>query len=174
ALHFHFANKNMLAEAVETEATEAIRRLTAAAQARQGNALQCVVDATHDLMRSLLQDSIVRGGFELAGDVRRRTNSPLRAVWRQWVEDSLRAAQRSGTLAEGVSPADAARVIVAATAGLEVLGGADATWLGRQNVTRLWELLLPRLADRRRLDSLVCAGSRPPTATCENASEQAL
>jgi hypothetical protein len=170
-LHFHFANKNMLAEAVETEAVEAVRRLTEAARARQGNSLQCVVDATHDLMRSLLQDTIVRGGFELAGDIQRRAKSPLRAEWRQWVEDSLRAAQRSGVLAEGVSPAQAARVIVAATVGLEVLGGADPSWLGGQNVTCFWELLLPRLADRRGLDTLVCAGSRTPAATCESAPE---
>lgn len=172
ALHFHFANKNMLAEAVETEAIEAVRRLTAAAGARQANSLQCVVDATHDLTRSLLQDAVVRGGFELANDIQRRAKSPLRAEWRQWVEDSLRAAQRGGALAEGVSPAEAARVIVAATVGLEVLGGADPTWLARQNVTRFWEMLLPRLANRRGVDTLVCAGSRPPTAASESAPEQ--
>ncbi|MEU5367043.1 ScbR family autoregulator-binding transcription factor [Streptomyces sp. NPDC005925] len=172
ALHFHFANKNMLAEAVETEAAEAVRRLTEAARARQGNSLQSVVDATHDLMRSLLQDAIVRGGFELAGDMQRRTKSPLRSEWRQWVEDSLRAAQRAGVLAEGVSAAEAARVVVAATVGLEVLGGADPSWLSRQNVTRFWEMLLPRIADRRRLGTLVCAGSRPPAAPSESAPGQ--
>ncbi|MDG9720156.1 ScbR family autoregulator-binding transcription factor [Streptomyces sp. DH24] len=169
ALHFHFANKSMLAEAVEAEATEAVRRLTEAARARQGDSLQTVVDATHDLMRSLVQDVVVRGGFELASDITRRTKSPLRAQWRQWVEDSLGRAERSGALAEGVSSSDAARVIVAATVGLEVLGGADASWLARQNITRFWELLLPRLVDRQDLATLVCAGSRPPTAAPETA-----
>ncbi|MFI5687551.1 ScbR family autoregulator-binding transcription factor [Streptomyces sp. NPDC051636] len=164
ALHFHFANKSMLAEAVEAEAAETVRRLTEAAQARQRDPLQSVVDATHELMAVLDQDVVVRGGFELAGDIARRTKSPLRKEWQRWVEDSLRRAERGGVLAEGVSWGDAARVIVAATVGLEVLGGRDASWLSQQNVTRFWELLLPRLTGRRDLGASVGSGSRPSTA----------
>lgn len=165
ALHFHFANKGILAEAVEAEAAEKVRRLTEAARARQGDSLQALVDATHELMAALAQDIVVRGGYGLAGDIARRASSPLRKEWQRWVEDSLRRAERSGALAPGVSWADAARVIVAATTGFEVLGGRDASWLSRRSVTRSWELLLPLLVDRRDLDTLVCAGSRPPPAT---------
>lgn len=78
------------------------------------------------------------------------------------MEDILRRAERSGALADGVSWADGARIIVAATAGFEVLGGEDVSWLSRQNITRFWEVLLPRLAHRRDLDGLVCAGSQRP------------
>ncbi|WP_406415619.1 TetR family transcriptional regulator [Streptomyces sp. NBC_00873] len=172
ALYFHFANKSMLAEAVEAEATETVRRLTEGARARQGDSLQSVVDATHELMGTLAQDVVVRGGFELAGDIARRAKSPLRKEWQRWVEDSLRRAERSGGLADGVSWVDAARVIVAATTGLEVLGGRDASWLSRQNLTRFWELLLPRLTDQRALNTLVCSGSRPPTAVPARAQSQ--
>nr|AGH68914.1 TetR-like transcriptional regulator [Streptomyces sp. CNH189] len=164
ALHFHFANKSMLAEAVEAEAAESIRRITEAAQARQGDPLQAVVDASHELMSALAQDVMVRGGFELAGDIARRVRSPLREEWQRWVEDGLRRAERGGVLAEGVSWADAARVVVAATVGLEVLGAKDASWLSHQNMTRFWELLLPRFADRRHLRTLVCSGTQPRTA----------
>lgn len=60
-----------------------------------------------------------------------------------------------------MSWADSARVIVAATAGFEVLGGDDASWLSRQNVTRFWDVILPRLADRRNLAGLASAGTWP-------------
>lgn len=164
ALHFHFANKGMLADAVEAEAAKAVRRITEAARAWQGDSLQTVVDATHELMRSLAHDIVVRGGFELAGDCTRRGETSLRTQWQHWIEDSLRRAERNGALAEGVSWADSARVIVAATAGFEVLGGDDSSWLSRQNVTRFWEVLLPRLAGRQDLDRLVSSGSRPSAA----------
>lgn len=164
ALHFHFANKSTLADAVEAEAAEAVRAITESARAWQGDSLQAVVDATHELMGSLAHDVVVRGGFELAGTSAHRAEPSLRTQWQHWVEDSLRRAERSGALAEGVSWADGARVIVAATAGFEVLGGGDTSWLSRQNVTRFWEVMLPRLAGRSGLEHLVSAGSRPPAA----------
>ncbi|MFD6992706.1 ScbR family autoregulator-binding transcription factor [Streptomyces sp. NPDC059943] len=167
ALHFHFANKGVLAEAVEAEAAEAVRRLTESARARQGDSLQAVVDATHELMAALAQDVVVRGGFGLAGDIARRAVSPLHGQWQGWVEDSLCRAERSGALARGVSWTAAARVVVAATTGFGVLGCKDASWLSRQNITRSWELLLPLLADRGDLGTLVCAGSRPPAPAPE-------
>jgi AcrR family transcriptional regulator len=164
ALHFHFAHKEALAEAVEAEATEVVRSIIRAARSRPGGILQTVVDATHALMHHLAQDAVACGGFELAGDISRRTNSPLRREWQHWIEESLREAERSGALAQGVCAADAARVIVAATTGFQVLGSADARWLSAQSVTRLWELLLPRLAAEHCLDRLLCAGSGPWTA----------
>lgn len=163
ALHFHFASKHLLAEAVRAEAARTVRRITDAAQARQGGScLQTVVDATHELMGSLAHDSVVRGGFELAGDTARGGETSPRTQWQHWVEDVLRRAEHSGALAQGVSGADGAHVIVAATAGFEVLGGQDPSWLSRQTITGFWEVLLPRLADRRDLDALVCAGSQRP------------
>ncbi|MEV7347023.1 ScbR family autoregulator-binding transcription factor [Streptomyces sp. NPDC093544] len=164
ALHFHFASKNMLADAVGAEAAAAVGRITESARAWQGDSLQAVVDATHELMGSLAHDIVVRGGFGLAGDSARRGEPSLRTQWQHWVEDSLRRAERNGALADGVSWADGARVIVAATAGFEVLGGDDTSWLSRQNVTRFWEVVLPRLAGRQDLHRLMSAGSRPPAA----------
>jgi len=161
ALHFHFANKSMLAEEVEAEAAKTLRGITEAALARHGDSLQTVVDATHELMGALAHDIVVRGGFELANDSAYRGARSLRAHWQGWIEATLRVAERNGALAEGVSWADAARVIVAATAGFEVLGGADASWLSRQNVTRFWDVILPRLAGHQHLDGLTSAGTWP-------------
>ncbi len=103
ALHFHFANKNMLAEAVEAQAAETVARITGAARERQGDSLQAVVDATHDLMDTLARDTVVRAGFQLAADSAARATPPVdpgpRVRWRHWVEDSLRRAGHRGALA---------------------------------------------------------------------------
>ena len=170
ALHFHFANKNMLAEAVEAQAAVAVSEITGAARRRHGESLQAVVDATHGLMDTLARDVVVRAGFRLAGDgAARPAPSPHagpgpRAQWQHWVEDSLRRLGRGGALAPGVSGVDAARVVIAATVGLQVLGATDASWLRRYNVTRVWEVLLPCLAHRRELGTLVSSGTGPPGA----------
>lgn len=169
ALHFHFANKVLLAEAVEAQAAAGLRQVTDAAQAGPDNVLQRVVDATHALMGLLARDIVVRCGFELATDLARRPESPLRRQWQHWVEDTLRGAEHGGVLAEGVSWTDAARVVVGVTTGFEVLGCADASWLSRQNVTRLWEVLLPRLADAQGLRTLVSAGTQPPAGLLRGA-----
>ncbi|MFE1927417.1 ScbR family autoregulator-binding transcription factor [Streptomyces asoensis] len=162
ALHFHFASKHALAEAVTAEAARTVRGITDRAQQDQAHSLQCVVDATHELMSRLADDIVLRAGFELAALPARRRESSLRTQWQHWVEDSFRRAEHSGSLAHGVSWADGARVVVAATAGFEALGGADVSWLSRPSVTRFWEVLLPRLAGRAGLETLVCAGSPPP------------
>ncbi|TGA99661.1 ScbR family autoregulator-binding transcription factor [Streptomyces sp. MZ04] len=164
ALHFHFANKSMLAEAVEVKAAETVRRLTETTRARHGDSLQGVVDGMHALIGALADDVVVRAGFQLAGDITRRAESPLRQEWQRWVDDSLHRAQHAGALATGVSWRDAARVVVAVTVGLEVLGGEDSSWLSRQSVTRVWELLLPLLSDRQDMGGLVPSGSRAPGA----------
>jgi AcrR family transcriptional regulator len=174
ALHFHFANKTMLAEAVEAEAADKVRRLTESARARQGDSLQSVVDALHELMNALAQDVVVRGGFQLAGDIARRPASPLRREWQRWVEDSLRRAAHRGALADGVSWLDAARVIFALSVGLEVLGGKDAFWLSRQNITRFCEVLLPALTDQQALAPLVYSGSPQPTVISAGVPSQLM
>jgi len=172
ALHFHFANKAVLAEAVEVEAAETVRRLTEMARGQHGDTLQALVDAMHALISAVADDVVVRAGFELAGDIARRTHSPLRQEWQRWVEDRLRRAEHTGALAEGVSWKDAARVVVAVTTGLEVLGGEDVSWLSRQSVSRVWALLLPLLTDRSAPGTLVSAGSRSPAVVPLRAQPQ--
>ncbi|MFF2412468.1 ScbR family autoregulator-binding transcription factor [Streptomyces sp. NPDC058092] len=162
ALHFHFAHKRQLAEAVE--ASMVLRRITETAWARQGDCLQAVVDATQELMRCLARDPVARAGFELARDVTCCASSPLHGQWQHWVEECLRRAERDGVLGEGVSSADAARAIVAATVGFQVLGRGDELWLSPRSVMGFWGLLLPRLTGEPGPDGLMCAGSGPPAS----------
>ncbi|WP_327358766.1 ScbR family autoregulator-binding transcription factor [Streptomyces sp. NBC_01304] len=147
ALHFHFETKLALAQAVHDEARETVRGLTQLAPPGDGGgALQVLVDATHGLMRRLAEDVVVRAGFELCNDLSRGDVSELRWAWQQWIEDTLRRADREGLLAEGVSPEAAAPAIMAATVGFEVLGSANSEWLSEQRIARFWDLMLPRLA----------------------------
>ncbi|MHB9757750.1 ScbR family autoregulator-binding transcription factor [Streptomyces sp. BYX5S] len=144
ALHFHFANKQTLAQAVEEEAVATLVRITRAAQGPESGAgggrcaVQALVDATYELMGRLADDIVVRAGFELGP-------GPVRA-WQRWVEETLRRAERDGRLARGVTGRSAAHAVVAATVGLEALGRENPEWLTRRRVAGIWEVLLPRLA----------------------------
>ncbi|MFC8827327.1 ScbR family autoregulator-binding transcription factor [Streptomyces sp. NPDC057137] len=144
ALHFHFDNKKVLADAVERQAADVVARMTGEAEAA-GDALDALVAATHALMSRLASDIVVRAGFELCGGPTRNTGAALRWQWQVWVEGTLDRAEREGLLAEGVSSARVAPAIVAATVGFEVLGARDPEWLSEERVARFWELMLPRL-----------------------------
>ncbi|MFC4496486.1 ScbR family autoregulator-binding transcription factor [Streptomyces ovatisporus] len=160
ALHFHFETKNLLAEAVEQCAAVTLRRIAATAEDAPGSALQCLVDATHQLMTGLQQDVVVRAGFELCDASGRRGDGlDLRREWQDWVEKMLAEAERRGDLAEGVTAADAATAVVTSTVGFEMLGSRDRAWVARETVSRFWELLLPRLSDPGVLGKLSARGT---------------
>ncbi|MGR8006928.1 ScbR family autoregulator-binding transcription factor [Streptomyces hypolithicus] len=158
ALHFHFENKKALAQAVEDEAAQAMRRVTRVATQGESSALQTLVDVTHHLMGALAGDIVVRAGFELGGDQSRGNGATLRQEWQRWIEETLRWAEREGSLADGVSAQRATQTIVAATVGFVVLGCEDAKWLSERNITGFWELMLPLLTARQ----VMPAGSGAP------------
>ncbi|MFJ2751050.1 TetR family transcriptional regulator [Streptomyces sp. NPDC087297] len=124
-----------------------------------GGSLQVLVDSTHRLMALLAHDAVVRAGFALCADPSFDGTADLRRQWRLWVEAAVAAAAREGLLAEGLLPEDAARGVVAATVGLEVLGAYDRQWLAPHTLTRFWTLMLPRLASPPALDALLPQGS---------------
>ncbi|WP_078971819.1 hypothetical protein [Streptomyces sp. WM6368] len=117
------------------------------------------MDSTHRLMALLAHDAVVRAGFALCADPSFEGTADLRRQWRLWVEAAVAAAAREGLLAEGLLPEDAARGVVAATVGLEVLGAYDRQWLAPHTLTRFWTLMLPRLASPPALDALLPQGS---------------
>jgi AcrR family transcriptional regulator len=161
ALHFHFETKDALADAVEQSAAAALRRMLPDGESGD-RALQRLVDASHRLMNGLDRDVVVRAGFALSGSpARRRAGLGLRGQWQDWVESVLRDAAADGSLADGVSPADAATVVVAATVGFEVLGTGSRTWIARERLTRFWELVLPRLSRPGVLRELDIRGADP-------------
>jgi len=165
ALHFHFASKQALARAVEEEAAAVLRAIGASGRAGGLRPLQRLIDATHALMERLEQDVVVRAGFELgSGPPRREGAVDLRGQWQSWVEEVLKDAEREGVLAPGVSAADAAVTVVAATVGFEQLGAEDPMWMSAQTLVQFWDLLLPRLASAEILNGLQ-AGGTPAAAS---------
>ncbi|WP_405983458.1 ScbR family autoregulator-binding transcription factor [Streptomyces sp. NBC_00872] len=160
ALHFHFVSKEALARAVEEEAAQKVRLITERCRLAGAVGLQLLVDATHTLMRSLDDDVIVRAGFELSGDISRPRGINLRREWRRWVEGELERVASDGGLADGVAPDDVASALMAATVGFEVLGARDdREWISRRTLTRFWELMLPAMAPRQAIGTLVTCGS---------------
>ncbi|WP_151483691.1 ScbR family autoregulator-binding transcription factor [Streptomyces albicerus] len=160
ALHFHFESKQTLARAVQDEAAAAVRTIAAPARAGGPEPLQRLIDATHTLMGRLDRDVVVRAGFELAGGSPSRDGAAdLRGQWQGWVEEVLKDAEREGVLAEGVSAADAAVAVVAATVGFERLGASDRRWMSAATIGQFWDLLLPRLASAETLGRLVPGGT---------------
>jgi AcrR family transcriptional regulator len=157
ALHFHFASKADLADAVGQAAALRLGRITTQ---DGGDTLQSLIDATYALVRALGHDAVLRAGFDLGdGSGRVRSGAGLRRAWQEWVEEVLAKADMEGALAHGVSAEDVAAVVVAATAGLESLGRHDPRWLTADSLSRFWRLLLPRVAGTSTLGTLRPSGS---------------
>ncbi|MEU6862366.1 ScbR family autoregulator-binding transcription factor [Streptomyces sp. NPDC046876] len=161
ALHFHFASKAALADAVEAAALLRLADVTGDAHPTGGRRLQALVDATHRLAAALRADVVLRAGFQLCGESVRPPEEDLRERWRAWVEEAVRRAESAGELRPGVAVADVVAAVVAATVGLEVLGARDTRWLSAATVTRLWRLLLPTLVPSALAADLVPEGSGP-------------
>jgi len=163
ALHFHFASKAGVAGAVEEAASRRLDHIVTAHEGAVGNALQLLVNTSHDLARRLGEDVVLRAGFDLSREQAHRSDRDLYRQWHEWVEGALKRADGEGVLNE-VTPEQVTSSVVAATTGFEVLGARDPQWLSRRTVTRFWQLLLPRLATPAVLDDLEAAGGPAPSA----------
>lgn len=161
ALHFHFENKEAVADAVECEASTVLRRTARIVYAHRSNALQNLADTSHALARLLRDDVVVRAGFRLSCANDTGTELNLRQEWQSCVQQRLAEAADEGLLAAGTGRRqDLARTIVAATIGLEALCRDNGEWLSPKTVTGLWRTLLPMLAGPESLAGLEPAGSQ--------------
>lgn len=159
ALHFHFASKAALADAVESAALDRLRTIAGVASREGVGRLQGLVDVTHGLALGLRGDVVLRAGFGLCGDMSRVTPDRLREHWRCWVGEAVGEAEKAGELRPGVAPEDAVTAVVAATVGFEALGSREEVWLMPRTIARFWELLLPALAAGDHLAALEPEGS---------------
>ncbi|MGW0537940.1 ScbR family autoregulator-binding transcription factor [Streptomyces sp. NPDC003032] len=164
ALHFHFANKDALAEEVGRAAVQRLARITdRGAGRRPGSALQLLIDATHDLTRGLGEDAVLRVGFGVGRTLGRcGASSDPRHLWKAWVRDALRRAAGEGAMTRGVPAEDVTATLVATTVGLGTLDGCRSSPrppAAAATVTSLWNLLLPRLAADGVAEELVTSGT---------------
>ncbi|MFF4020789.1 ScbR family autoregulator-binding transcription factor [Streptomyces sp. NPDC001843] len=146
ALHFHFANKGALADAVEEAAAAVLQTITYEPVRSGASHLQHLIDVTHWLAQALRDDVVLRAGFALSGEATREPHTNLREYWRNWVEEHVRRSRTRGELCEGAAPGRVSSAVVAATVGFEVLGSRDAAWLSADTITEFWRLLLPSVA----------------------------
>ncbi|WP_328623602.1 ScbR family autoregulator-binding transcription factor [Streptomyces sp. NBC_00354] len=160
ALHFHFASKAALADAVEAAALIRLLAVTDVGPPPGAGRVQLLVDVTHGLAAALRTDVVLRAGFELSGEPSRVSQSDLRERWRRWVEETLERADAEGELHPEVAARDVVTAVVAATVGFEVLGARDVAWLSESTVTRFWRLLLPTLVPAPLLADLKAEGVR--------------
>lgn len=107
ALHFHFANKAALADAVEAAALSRLLAVTDAVLPIGAPRVQLLVDVTHGLAGALRGDVVLRAGFELSGEASRASQADLRERWRRWVEETLKRADAEGELRPEVAAGDA-------------------------------------------------------------------
>ncbi|MEU9188926.1 ScbR family autoregulator-binding transcription factor [Streptomyces sp. NPDC048484] len=162
-LHFHFASKAALAEAVGAAAAQRLDRITGkSAGHTRGGALQLLIDATHTLVRELGHDAVLRAGFDPRRSLRLSgASADPRRMWKAWVRGSLVRAGREGAMARGVPADTVAATVVAATLGFGLLHGRKTPHADPlATVTQFWVLLLPRLAVDTVLDDLVASGTR--------------
>ncbi|WP_443052168.1 TetR/AcrR family transcriptional regulator (plasmid) [Streptomyces sp. NBC_00250] len=153
ALHFHFANKSALAEAIEQAAVQRLWCITGPApdgsegRGSHGDVdlIQNLVETSHQLFDGLNSDVILRAGFTLGCEPSWASPVDLHGQWRDWIDGTLRHAAKIGALADGTEPEDVVTVVAASTVGFEALGRKDPTWLSRQRLGRFWQFMLPRL-----------------------------
>ncbi|MFK0173698.1 ScbR family autoregulator-binding transcription factor [Streptomyces sp. NPDC090306] len=161
ALSFHFAGKAEVAEAVEELAVAALTAAVETACRKPDSALQALVDSTHALARLVRDDHVVRGGLRLNCDAAHRSCASLRLSWERRVRALMTRAAAAGELSAHAARHPTADVIVAATAGYQVLGVREEAWLSSAALTGFWDCLLPRLAHPDLVARLYPGGTPP-------------
>ncbi|MGW1226522.1 ScbR family autoregulator-binding transcription factor [Streptomyces sp. NPDC001478] len=130
ALHFHFANKDALAAAVEETAELALRSLVEECGASATTRLQRLACTITRLLDAVVADPVTRAGLRLGGDPSRKTGGGALAWWYGWVGELLVGAREAGELPEQHSAEGAAAVISAALAGVVLLDGVRGSEQG--------------------------------------------
>jgi AcrR family transcriptional regulator len=166
AFYFHFSSKDELGGAIQDEACELLRaavyRLVGDRRAERGNSIQSLVDLTHQLVRWLEREPLVRASFRTARECGHR-GKPFLGFYTDWhtvTETLLLAAERAGDLRPGVVVEQALTLVLTVSAGVEM-----AWWAGirdgsmAESLTGMWSLVLPGLVVADRLSGIDPSGT---------------
>ncbi|HWS35618.1 MAG TPA: ScbR family autoregulator-binding transcription factor [Actinoplanes sp.] len=154
SLYFHFASKEELAHAVVNEQHLMWMGHANAISAQPGPAMEGLVRMSFGLAGQLVEHPVVRAGIRLTlenGTFQHPRTDPY-LDWIRAVEDLLRRAGSERELRASVDPGRAARFIVSAFTGLQLVAQVleeRRTLFDR--VAEMWELLLPGLVVSRKL-----------------------
>jgi AcrR family transcriptional regulator len=149
AFYFHFSSKDELGGAIQAEACGLLRGAVYRVVGSGVAALQGVVDLTHELAWWLECEPLVRASFRTARECGHR-GRPFLDFHQEWlaaIETLLLAAERDGDLRSDVDVEEAASLVFAVSAGLEMLW-----WTGIRHgeiapaVEGMWRTMLPGIA----------------------------
>ncbi|MER8062461.1 MULTISPECIES: ScbR family autoregulator-binding transcription factor [unclassified Streptomyces] len=144
ALYFHFASKEVLAEAVQQEGGARLACFLRGRAQDGAPPVQILIDMTHWLARALREDPLVGAGLRIAHD---RTDRNLPAAgpygaWEHEVRRLLSWAGATGALRAAGRAEGAATLLWTTVCGLAAVAGAlPAAELDRR-LTATWDLLL--------------------------------
>ncbi|MFI1377451.1 ScbR family autoregulator-binding transcription factor [Streptomyces longwoodensis] len=146
AVYFHFADKDALADALESEAARALAELAALHTGENRAALTAMVETTRELAVLLSRDVVIRAGFQVSCDRAEGGVPVLRQRLTAFLLGLLEDARRDGSLAPGVAVEDVVTAILAVTVGVQVLSRQPDT--AREvsgTLDRFWHAMLPQL-----------------------------
>lgn len=168
ALYFHFASKEQLAQGVLSaqEGQDAVPARTCKAQE--------LVDMIMVYVHRLQTDSMVRAGVWLALNqqaVDLDRSGPFLS-WSEALTELLEAAREQGELLPHVKPAETARVIVGAFAGVQAMSQTLSNYadLG-ERIAELLRHVLPNVVISSVLASVALDGDRGTKVSAEIAAE---
>ncbi|GEB48937.1 MULTISPECIES: ScbR family autoregulator-binding transcription factor [Streptomyces] len=148
ALYFHFGSKDGLADAVQEQGHELLRRQVRALDAAGTPPVQGLIDLTHRLARGLREDPVVRAGFRITVECagRRPPVADLHAAWVREAARLLERAREAGRLRDGVGDDGPRALLAAVVCGISGAWGAGlSTAELASRVAALWATLLPAL-----------------------------
>jgi AcrR family transcriptional regulator len=145
ALYFHFASKDGLAEAVQELGCAMLREFVAGHRRAGLAPVQCLIDITHWLARTLHEDPVVRASFRITTECTGREPS-VTDFHQAWIGEVLlliEQARAAGDLRAPAAEDGPETLLSAAVCGIEVLSGTGLPYPElRRRVGALWESLL--------------------------------
>ncbi|MGW4645064.1 ScbR family autoregulator-binding transcription factor [Kitasatospora sp. NPDC004289] len=156
ALYFHFGSKELLAEAVMAESRHGLREVVRRARRSGGCPLQYLIDLSHGLAHLLATDIVFRAGLRLTDDngLAEQQRPNPHPAWIRLITRQLSRSASAGRMHPEAGVEEAAGLLAAATAGVEIIARRDRDWLEPKVITRLWQAVLPLLVPADQLDDI--------------------
>jgi AcrR family transcriptional regulator len=146
AVYFHFADKDALADALESEAARALDELATLRTGENRPALTAIVETTRELAILLSRDVVIRAGFQVSCDRAEGGVPVLRQRLTAFLLRLLEDARRDGSLAPSVAVEGVVTAILAVTVGVQVLSRQPDTAMEISGtLDRFWHAMLPQL-----------------------------
>ncbi|MEU0743925.1 ScbR family autoregulator-binding transcription factor [Streptomyces sp. NPDC006134] len=149
ALYFHFASKDVLADAVQQEGSARLVGFLRRKEESGAPPLQALIDMTHWLSRALREDPVIGAGLRIAHECADREPpvTDFHRVWNREVLRLLRRAGEAGELRAAGRGEGAATLLWAMVCGLAAVAKALPSEELAPRLAASWDLLLTVLVE---------------------------